>query len=111
MPEYWRARMLGNVGGNGGGGGGEMGPWAPVRHMFAAALGQAGAFGQGQPVRGAPFHHLEHREKFIKRRLQKLGNSGGSRRSRDFIQLNFNCLVNRICDRARVVPVTHLVNE
>lgn len=84
MPEYWRARLCGNVGGNGGAGvvagGAEMGPWAPVRHMFAAALGQAGAFGQ-QP-RGAPFHHLEHREKFIKRRLQKLGNSGGSRRSR-----------------------------
>ena len=83
MPEYWRARLSGNVGGNAGGGGagGEMGPWAPVRHMFAAALGQAGAFGQQGP-RGAPFHHLEHREKFIKRRLQKLGNSGGSRRSR-----------------------------
>ena len=77
-------QYVGNVGGNGvvggAGGGGEMGPWAPVRHMFAAALGQAGAFGQ-QP-RGPPFHHLEHREKFIKRRLQKLGNSGGSRRSR-----------------------------
>jgi E3 ubiquitin-protein ligase MYCBP2 len=51
----------------------------PVRNMFAAALGQVGAFQQPR----APFHHLEHREKFIRRRLQKLGNSGsGSRRSR-----------------------------